>query len=67
MSAHIFLRRKSNESVPVTPQLQDDMGNQQQQGSTIPDTEVLTSDTNLEGRLEDTSTPYTNKSTHGNA
>ena len=46
---------------PVTPHVQDHMGSQQQQGSTVPNTDAQPSDTNLKKRLEDASTPYPNK------
>lgn len=61
MFSHIFLRRKFNESIPITSQVQDDIGSEQQQGSTVLDTEVQSSDTSLKRPLEDASTPYTNK------
>ena len=61
MFSHIFLRRQSNESIPVTPQVQDDMGSQQQQGSTVPDTEVQPSNKSLKRRLEDAFILYPNK------
>ena len=62
MFSNIFLRRNSNRSILVTTQVQDNMGSQQQQQrSTVPDTVAQPSDTSLEGRLEDASTPYPNR------
>ena len=49
MFSHIFLRRKFNESIPATPQVQDVMGTQQHQCSTVSDTGVQPSDASLTG------------------
>ena len=40
MFSHVFLLRKTNESIPVTSQVQNDIGCQQQQDSIVPDIEA---------------------------
>ena len=49
MFSHIFLRRKFNESIPATPQVQDVMRTQQHQCSTVSYTGVQPSDASLTG------------------